>query len=248
MAAEVLVVDALRKSFGGFVATDGISLSVRRGEIHALLGPNGAGKSTLVNLAAGHLRPDSGRIYVDGADVTRFNADARARRGLARSFQITQLYPELSVLQNVGLAAQAHAGPLTRIWRAAYKDRRLLEAAEQTLLEVDLLERADTIVATLSHGEKRQLEFAMCLALSPKVLLLDEPMAGMGPEEGTKIMAVLKRHARLFGTLLIEHDMNAVFALADRITVLVRGAVIATGEPEEIRRNADVKRAYLGGD
>ena len=150
MAAEVLVVDALRKSFGGFVATDGISLSVRRGEIHALLGPNGAGKSTLVNLAAGHLRPDSGRIYVDGADVTRFNADARARRGLARSFQITQLYPELSVLQNVGLAAQAHAGPLTRIWRAAYKDRRLLEgrranSARSGLVGESRYNRGDTV-------------------------------------------------------------------------------------------------------
>ena len=246
MINDSLVLSSLRKAFGRFVATDDVSLTVRHGEIHALIGPNGAGKSTLVNLASGSLRADSGKVSILGNDVTSLGPNRRAKGGLARSYQVTELFLPLTVVQNVKLAVQSRKDIKSRWWQNADRDPRLKAAAHEVLSEVDLDHRAQDQVASLSHGEKRQLEFAMCLAMNPKIVLLDEPMAGMGHEEGLKIMKLLQRHAARFGTLLIEHDMDAVFAIADRLTVLVQGRVIASGTVDEIRRNNEVRHAYLG--
>jgi branched-chain amino acid transport system ATP-binding protein len=218
------------------------------GEIHAVIGPNGAGKTTLIAQLAGELRPDAGQVRFAGADVTALSAPARSARGLARSFQVTSVFRELTVLDNVALAVQAHAGHSFRFWRDARRDPALREPAQAVLAEVGLADRAGIVAASLAHGEQRQLEIAMALAIRPRLILLDEPTAGMGAEESAAMVALLRTLKGGPGLLLVEHDMDAVFALADRITVLVSGRVIATGRPEEIAGSALVREAYLGED
>ncbi len=248
MAEHLLEIEALQKRFGGLVATDALSLAVVSGEVHAVIGPNGAGKTTLVAQLAGELRPDGGTIRFGGADITAMPAYRRSLLGLARSFQITSIFQEFSALDNVALAVQAHAGSSFRFWRAARSDPRLREPARAILDQVGLASRAQIQAAHLAHGEKRALEIAMALATNPRLLLLDEPTAGMGPEDSARMVRFLSGLKGSLTILLIEHDMDAVFALADRITVLVYGRAIATGAPAEIRDNEDVRRAYLGED
>jgi len=244
----MLEVRGLTKSFGALRASDRIDLAVREGETHAIIGPNGAGKTTFISQLAGDLRPDSGRIFFAGEDVTHLRAPRRARKGLARSFQITSIYPEFTAVANVALAVQAHAGHSFRFWRDARRDAALLEAARRVLEDVGLSARANVLAANLSHGEQRQLEVAMALATRPRLLLLDEPMAGMGIEESQRMIAFLATLKARHTIVLVEHDMDAVFRLADRISVLVYGRLIATGAPEAIRASAEVRSAYLGED
>jgi branched-chain amino acid transport system ATP-binding protein len=246
MAEPILSLRGLHKHYGGLVATNDVHLDVAAGELHALIGPNGAGKTTLIGLVAGELAADGGRVVFAGRDVTGLGMHKRARAGLARSFQITSLFRRFSVLANVVLAVQAHAGHSFRFWRPACSDPRLTKPAMAALERVGLGERAADPVAALSHGEHRQLELAMALAGEPRLLLLDEPMAGMGPEDGRRMVALLDGLKRERTILLVEHDMDAVFQLADRISVLVYGQVITTGAPEAIRADAEVRRAYLG--
>jgi len=248
MTEALLSTERLVKRFGGLVATDNVSIEVRPGEIHALIGPNGAGKTTLVSQLTGNLAPDTGTIRFAGRDVTRLPMHARVRLGLARSFQITAVLREFSALDNVALAVQAHAGHSFRFLADARRDERLRAPARRGLEAVGLGHRADTPAAALSHGEQRQLEIAMALAGEPTLLLLDEPMAGMGPDESQRLVTFLRALKGQRGMLLIEHDMDAVFQLADRITVLVYGRAIATGTPDEIRANDEVRRAYLGDE
>jgi branched-chain amino acid transport system ATP-binding protein len=242
----LLQIEGLTKRFGGVVASDNIALAVAPGELHAIIGPNGAGKTTLIGQLTGEVVPDAGRIGFGGADITRAPAHRRSLLGLARSFQITSLFLDFTALDNVALAVQAHAGHSFRFWRNARSEAELREPARKALARVGLAERADTVVASMSHGEHRQLEIAMALATGPRMLLLDEPMAGMGPEESQRMVALLRELKGELTILLVEHDMEAVFALADRITVLVYGRVIASGAPEEVRANDEVRRAYLG--
>ncbi len=244
----MLEVRGLSKSFGAVRATDNVDLDVAEGETHAIIGPNGAGKTTLISQLAGNLRSDSGRIQFAGEDVTLLPVPKRARLGFARSFQITSIYPEFTALQNVALAVQAHAGHSFRFWRAARDDESLTGPAREILSEVGLGARTDVLAANLAHGEQRQLEVAITLATQPRLLLLDEPMAGMGIEESQRMIGLLSTLKRRQTIVLVEHDMDAVFRLADRISVLVYGRVIATGAPEEIRANAEVRAAYLGED
>jgi len=248
MAETILSAEALRKAFGALVATDGVSLEVREGETHAIIGPNGAGKTTLIGQLAGDLRPDGGRILFAGEDVTRLPAPLRARKGFARSFQITSVFHDFTTLDNVALAVQAHAGHSFRFWRPARAERALRDPAREALREVGLADRADVLAARLSHGEHRQLEVAMALATRPRLLLLDEPVAGMGLEESQRMVRFLAGLKGRQSIILVEHDMDAVFTLADRISVLVYGRIIATGTPAEVRANPDVRRAYLGED
>src|SRR3954451_3834580 len=244
----MLEVRRLVKNFGALRATDGIDFEVREGETHAIIGPNGAGKTTFISQLAGNLRPDSGRIVFGGEDVTPLSAPKRARKGLARSFQITSVYPEFSALANVALAVQAHAGHSFRFGRGARREPALLDPARRVLDDVGLGNRASELAANLSHGEQRQLEVAMALATRPRLLLLDEPMAGMGVEESRRMIGFLGTLKKRHTMILVEHDMDAVFRLADRISVLVYGRLIATGEPEAIRANPEVRAAYLGED
>jgi branched-chain amino acid transport system ATP-binding protein len=246
MSGTLLQADNLAKRFGGIVASDDLSLSVAGGELHAVIGPNGAGKTTLIAQLSGQLRPDAGVIRFAGNDITALPMHRRSQLGLARSFQITSLFLDLSVLDNVALAVQAHAGHSFRFWRAARSEPELRDPARAALARVGLSERAGEPASALSHGEHRLLELAMALAGSPRMLLLDEPMAGLGPEESARMVAMLRALKNELTILLVEHDMEAVFALADRITVLVYGRVIASGAPAEIRANADVRDAYLG--
>jgi branched-chain amino acid transport system ATP-binding protein len=246
MSEPLLQVDRLAKRFGGIIATDDIALGIERGELHAVIGPNGAGKTTLIAQLSGQLTPDSGRIRFAGNDITALPMYRRSALGLARSFQITSLFLDLSVLDNVALAVQAHAGHSFRFWRNARGEDELREPARAALARVGLAARADWRASALSHGEHRLLELAMALAGAPRMLLLDEPMAGLGPEESLAMVAMLRALKAELTILLVEHDMEAVFALADRITVLVYGRVIASGVPEDIRANADVREAYLG--
>jgi branched-chain amino acid transport system ATP-binding protein len=246
VADALLEVAGLSKRFGGVVASDGISLAIPQGELHAIIGPNGAGKTTLITQLAGELKPDAGHIRFAGRDVTALPTYRRSQLGLARSFQITSLFLDFTALDNVAFAVQAHAGHSFHFWRAARKQPALREPARAALARVGLVDRADTLVSRLSHGEHRQLEIAMALATGPRMLLLDEPMAGMGPDESARMVSLLRELKRELTILLIEHDMEAVFALADRITVLVYGRIIASGTPEHIRANADVRQAYLG--
>jgi branched-chain amino acid transport system ATP-binding protein len=248
MADALLAVDGLMKHFGGIVATDNLSLDVAPGEIHAVIGPNGAGKTTLIAQLSGMLRSDAGAIRFDGADITRLSQPARARRGLARSFQITSVLRDFTALDNVALAIQARQGHSFRFWKSARGDESLRAPARGVLDEVGLGARAEIPAGTLAHGEQRQLEIAMALASKPRMLLLDEPMAGMGAEESERMTGYLGRLKGQVAMLLVEHDMDAVFALADRITVLVYGRAIATGAPDDIRANGDVRAAYLGED
>lgn len=248
MAEPVLVISDLVKNFGALRATDHVDLDLRPGEIHALIGPNGAGKSTLINQIAGTIRPDSGTITFDGEEITSFGVSERARRGLGRTFQVSSLAPEFSALRNVMLAVQAVEGSSFRFFRPVMRDARLVEPAMAALERVGLAGRASIPAAELSHGERRQLEIAIALALGSKAFLLDEPMAGMGPEGSKNLTAFLDGLRAEAPILLVEHDMNAVFALADRITVLVYGKVIATGSVDEIRADAAVRKAYLGDE
>jgi branched-chain amino acid transport system ATP-binding protein len=246
MSEPLLKVDHLCKRFGGIVATDDLSLSVGEGELHAIIGPNGAGKTTLIAQLSGQLSADSGRIHFSGADITTLPMYRRSLLGLARSFQITSLFLDLSVLDNVALAVQAHAGHSFHFWRDARREPALRDPARAALARAGLSERADRPASLLSHGEHRQLELAMALAGSPRMLLLDEPMAGLGPEESARMVDILRALKGELTILLVEHDMEAVFALADRITVLVYGRAIASGTPADIRANAAVREAYLG--
>jgi branched-chain amino acid transport system ATP-binding protein len=242
----LLEIEALTKRFGGVVASDGISLSLPPGELHAIIGPNGAGKTTLIGELTGEIAPDAGRIRFDGRDITKLPVYRRSMAGLARSFQITSLFPNFTALDNVALAVQAHSGHSFRFWRAARDEAELRDPARAALDRVGLATRADVLVAGLSHGECRQLEIAMALATRPRMLLLDEPMAGMGPEESARLVTTLWGLKGGITILLIEHDMDAVFALADRISVLVYGRIIASGDPAAIRADAAVRAAYLG--
>lgn len=246
MAEPVLSLHSLRKSFGALKATDEVSLDVHEGEIHALIGPNGAGKSTLIHQVAGSLTPDAGEIRFLGEDMRGLSVAQRVRRGLGRTFQVSSVAPEFSALRNVMLSVQSTQGSSFRFLRPVMRDRALIDAAMEKLAVVDLAERADIPAAELSHGERRQLEMAMALALQPRLLLLDEPTAGMGPEGSRSLTRFLDALRQEVPILLVEHDMEAVFSLADRITVLVYGRVIASGSVDEIRSNADVREAYLG--
>ncbi len=246
MAEPLLRIEGLAKHFGGVIASDDISLEVGPGELHAIIGPNGAGKTTLIGQLAGEIAPDAGRILFAGQDITALATPRRSVLGLARSFQITSLFPEFTALDNVALAVQAHAGHSFRVGAPARRAAELREPARAALGRVGLAARADTVVARLSHGEHRQLELAMALATKPRLLLLDEPMAGLGPDESARMVELMRELKQEVTILLIEHDMEAVFALADRITVLVYGRVIASGAPAAIRENAVVRKAYLG--
>jgi branched-chain amino acid transport system ATP-binding protein len=241
-----LEVTGLVKRFGGLLATDHLDLTLKRGELHAVIGPNGAGKTTLINQLSGEIISDEGRIVFDGKDLTGQAPHLRAMVGLGRSFQITSVFNDFSVLQNAALAVQAHAGHSFRFWRAAADEPELTRPAMAALQQVGLSERAHTPVAVLAHGERRQLEIAMVLATGAKCLLLDEPMAGMSPTESEAVVALLHKLKGEHTILLVEHDMDAVFALADRLTVLVYGRPIASGTPEQIRNHPEVREAYLG--
>ncbi|OSQ47669.1 ABC transporter ATP-binding protein [Thalassospira alkalitolerans] len=246
MPEAILSLSKVTKQFGALLASDNVSLDLMPGEIHALIGPNGAGKSTLIKQIAGEIKPDSGEIRFAGRDIGELDAVERSRMGLARTFQVSSLMPEFSVLQNVVLAQQSVSGKIFRFFKPVLSDASLLEPAMAQLERVGLADRAQMRAADISHGERRQLEMAVALALKPRAFLLDEPMAGMGPEGSknlTDFLGGLRAEAPI---LLVEHDMDAVFALADRISVLVYGRIIATGTVDEIRGNDDVKRAYLG--
>jgi branched-chain amino acid transport system ATP-binding protein len=243
---SLLEVTGLVKRFGGLAATDGVDLTVENGEVHAVIGPNGAGKTTLINQLTGEIAPDAGSIRFDGREIVHEPVHRRALLGLGRSYQITSVFPEFSVLANVTLAVQAHAGHSFRFWRPLAGERDLADRALETLAEVGLAAKAGALVASLAHGERRQLEVAMTLASRPKLLLLDEPMAGMSLAESERMVALLATLKGRYGMLLVEHDMDAVWKLADRISVLVYGRVIACGAPAAIRENAEVRAAYLG--
>jgi branched-chain amino acid transport system ATP-binding protein len=241
----MLEVRGLVKTFGALRACDGIDFDVKEGETHAVIGPNGAGKTTFISQLAGDLVPDAGMVLLNGLNITALPAPKRARLGLARSFQITSVFPDFTALHNVALAVQAQSGR-TGFWRPARSDPALVEPARRLLEEVGLGQRADALAANMSHGEHRQLEVAMALATKPRLLLLDEPMAGMGVEESQRMIGLLSGLKQRMTIILVEHDMDAVFRLADRISVLVYGRVIATGEPEKIKMNEEVRKAYLG--
>jgi len=246
VAEPLLRIENLIRRFGGIVATDNLSLDIARGELHAIIGPNGAGKTTLISQLIGQLRPTAGTIRFAGEDVTHLPAWKRSQLGLARSFQITSLLPNFTAADNVALAVQARDGHSFRFLGNARKEKGLRETAHAALARVGLADRADVVVSKLSHGEQRELELAVALATSPKLLLLDEPMAGLGSTESARMMKLLAELRSEVTIVLVEHDMNAVFALADRITVLVYGRVIASDVPAAIRVNEEVKRAYLG--
>jgi branched-chain amino acid transport system ATP-binding protein len=243
VAEPLLRIEGLGKRFGGVIATDDLTLDVMAAELHAIIGPNGAGKTTLIGQLAGEIEPDAGDILFAGQDITRLAVPRRSALGLARSFQITSLFPEFTALDNVALAVQAHAGHSFRFWQPARRAAELREPARAALSRVGLDARADTLVSRLSHGEHRQLELAMALATRPRLQLLDEPMAGLGPEESARMVELMRELKQEVTILLIEHDMEAVFALADRITVLVYGRVIASDRPAAIRENAEERRA-----
>ena len=246
MAEILLEIAGLAKAYGALHVTAGVDLDVRAGEIHALIGPNGAGKTTLVGEIAGEVMPDAGAIRFAGADITRLPVHRRARLGLARAFQITSLFPAFTARDNLGLAVMAARGRAFRLFRAAAADREAREEADRLLAGVGLGAQAGVAASDLSHGEKRALELAMTLAARPRLLLLDEPMAGTGPAESAAMVALLERLKGRYAILLVEHDMDAVFRLADRVSVLVAGRVIACGTPSEVRADAAVRAAYLG--
>ena len=248
MTDTVLRIENLTKRFGALTVTADLNLEVWRGEVHALIGPNGAGKTTLINQIAGRLRPDAGRIWFHGRDVTDLSVHQRVRAGLGRSFQISSLFDSFTALGNVAIAVHGVQRHSFRFWRAADQLTHLTEPARHILRQVGLTERADIPVTALSHGERRVLELALTLVCKPALLLLDEPMAGLGPQESRAMVEFLRGLKGAHSILLIEHDMDAVFALADRISVLAAGRLIATGAPEDIRRNPQVRNAYLGDD
>ena len=234
MSAPALSVSGLQKRFGGVLAVDGVSLDLADGELHAVIGPNGAGKTTLIHLLSGALRPSAGTIVLERRDVTTLAMHRRVRLGLARSYQISSVFPNFTVRENLALALQGAGRPDGR------------EHARAEAEAVGLADSADRVAGTLAHGERRQLELGLVLATGARILLLDEPMAGMGPEEAARIVGLIEALKGRRTILLVEHDMAAVFRLADRISTLVRGRVIASGTPDEIRRHPEVRRAYLG--
>lgn len=248
MAEPLLKARGLTKTFGAIRATDGLSLDVWTGEVLAVIGPNGAGKTTAVGQLSGELKSDAGTILFEGRDISGLPMHKRAHLGVARSFQITSIFLRFTAEDNVAMALQAQDGHSFRFWKAARNDQKLRNPAREILEEVGLADRADVAAANLSHGEQRQLELAMALATRPSMLLLDEPMAGMGLEDSSRMVDFLLNLKGRVTILLVEHDMDAVFALADRITVLVYGKVVATGTPEKIRRDPTVQKAYLGED
>ena len=248
MSLTILNVSNLSKTFGGVVATDHLNLEIKQGELHAIIGPNGAGKTTLIAQLSGETLPDSGEIIFREENITALPPFKRSRLGIARSFQITSLMLEMDVIDNITLATLAQDNHSYKFWKPARDDIDLQKSALNALKEIGLEERAFEKVGNLSHGEHRQLEIAMALATQPHLLLLDEPMAGMGTEEGRKILKILQKLKRRKTILLIEHDMDVVFALADRITVLVYGRVIASGSPQSIKEDEKVREAYLGSD
>ena len=237
----------LSKSFGGVVAVDRVTLEVRAGEVHALIGPNGAGKTTLIHQVSGSLPADTGQILFEERDITRLAAHERVRAGLARSYQVTSIFRRFSVLDNLALVVQARSGSSFSFWRPLAAERALFDEARDIAARVNL-KRIDVPASSLSHGEQRALEVGLALATRPKLVLLDEPMAGMGPEESKRMIDLVRRVRESVTVLLVEHDMDAVFRLADRISVMVNGRLIATGAPEAIRRNEEVRRAYLGDE
>lgn len=248
MTDPLLELRHLRKAYGALAVTDDVSLSVLPGELHAIIGPNGAGKTTLIHQISGIASSDSGQVLLRGEDITSLSMSQRVNRGLARSFQITSILPGFSALENVALAVQARSGSSFRFFGNASRERVLNEPAMHCLEIVGLGNRARILAGLLSHGEKRQLELAIALATEPKLLLLDEPLAGTGHDESQRVVETLKRLKNHLTILLIEHDMDAVFSLADRISVLVYGRVIATGTPDQIRNNVEVRSAYLGDE
>jgi branched-chain amino acid transport system ATP-binding protein len=248
MSDPLLHTQGLTKCFGAVKACNNLSLSIAPGEIHALIGPNGAGKTTLLNQLSGDLKPDAGRIYFDGREITRQPLYRRAHLGLARSYQITSLFKRLTVEENFLLAIQVHQGHSFRFWKNAADDSRLRNLISPAIEQMGLAERAKLLAGRLSHGEQRQLEVGMALAGNPKLLLLDEPMAGMGPGGAVELSKLIMKLKQRVSILLVEHDMEAIFALADRITVLVYGEVLITGTPREIRADSQVRQAYLGDE
>jgi len=246
MNGPILATQRLRMKFGGLLATDEVSLSIERGRLHAIIGPNGAGKTTLLSLLSGELRPTAGSILLQGRDITLLDLAERVRQGVARSFQITSVLEEFTARDNVAVAVQASQGHSFRFWADAGRDPALVDAADGLLEQVGLAHAANEMTGSLAHGARRQLELAIVLATRPSVLLLDEPMAGMSPVESVQMTRLLEQLKRQYTILLVEHDMSAVFALADEISVLVYGRVIATGSPEAIRGDESVRQAYLG--
>ncbi|MDM0112059.1 ABC transporter ATP-binding protein [Variovorax sp. J22R133] len=244
--SSLLSVETLTRRFGGLVAVNGVTLDLRLGEVHAVIGTNGAGKSTLINMLSGEIAASSGRIALDGHDITKRSQPARALSGVGRSYQRTTIFPEFTVHENCRLAAQAATPRPWAIWQSSSACATSNAAATSALEAAGLADVAHRVAGTLSHGAKRQLEVAMCLATNPRVLLLDEPLAGMGAEETDRMLALLANLKSTHAILLVEHDMDAVFRIADRITVMVNGAVIATGDPASIRVNPEVRTAYLG--
>lgn len=248
MEEPILHVERLQKRFGGLSAIDNVGLDVQRGELVAIIGPNGAGKTTLINLLTGAYRPDDGLILFQGEDVTSLPVHARSMRGLARSFQITSIFSEMTVIENVAIAAQAHMGHSYRFWRPVIDDKKIYDASRAVLTELGMEGWMNRPASMLAHGEKRVLEIAMALVTRPTMLLLDEPMAGLGIEESRQMIKFIGTMKKKITILLIEHDMEAVFALAGRIFVLASGAIVASGPPQDIKADPRVKLAYLGDD
>ena len=246
MSTTILSVRSLCKRFGANVVSDNIDLDLITGEVHAVIGPNGAGKTTLINQLVGELMPDAGTIHFNGRDIARLPVYQRSLLGFSRSYQITAVLPEYTALENVSIAAQAHDGHSFGVWHPAAREEALTRPSLSSLQKVGLADKAYSLASELGHGERRQLELAMALVSKSKLLLLDEPMSGMGPHESEAIVRLLSTIKGHYTMLLIEHDMDAVFALADRISVLVYGKIIATGSPSEIRNSREVRKAYLG--
>lgn len=243
---SMLSARALTRRFGALKAVEAVTLDLDQDQIHAVIGTNGAGKSTLINLLSGELPASEGTVHLRGQDITAWSQPRRAKAGLGRSYQRNNIFLPLTVRENCRLAAQTHAQHPWKVWQSAQACRVSTERADEAMARAGLAQAADKVAASLSHGQKRQLEVAMCLATQPQVLLLDEPLAGMGPEESQRMLDLLRRLREGHAILLVEHDMDAVFAVADRITVMVNGAVIASGTPDEVRRNPEVQAAYLG--
>src|SRR3954470_6430974 len=246
VAEVVLSAQGLTRHFGGLAAVSAVSLEARMGELHAVIGPNGAGKSTLINMLSGDLPPSSGTVHINGRDVTGLAAHEISRMGVGRSYQKTNVFLAFSAFENCRLAAQSRRTSSMQFFRPAARLADVNRSAEQALAEAGLETRAGSLASALSHGEQRQLEIAMTLATRPKLLLLDEPLAGMGTDESASMVTLLKKLVATHAILLVEHDMDAVFALSDRLTVMVNGQVLASGSPPEIRANAAVQEAYLG--
>jgi len=248
MSDAILATRGLSRRFGGLMAVGDVALELHTGRLHAVLGPNGAGKTTLINLVSGDLPASAGSIHYKGEDITRYSPDRRSRIGIGRSYQKTNIFPGFTAFENCRLAAQSRAPRVLHVFADAAAYRPVCQAAERALDAAGLAARGDRVASTLSHGEQRQLEIAMVLATAPEVLLLDEPLAGMGAEEAQRMVALLKTLAREHAILLVEHDMDAVFAVADVITVMVNGQVLESGAPAQIRASPAVRRAYLGED